>query len=327
MELREAIETLLLATRADGRSPKTVEDYVRKLRPLVEFLGESTDVDAVTTTDLRRYVVRLQQQGIRWEDHPKLEAQTGRLSPYTVAGYVRAAKRLFNFLEAEGLLESNPSRRIKQPVPNTGVPKAITEEDFMALLKTTEGNSIADVRDRAVILLLGDSGARVGGISGLRLEDVDLERGVAWVTEKGEKTRAAAFCDVTATAMADWLTIRPTDCGPWVFTSLGPKAHGALSTGAIAEMLKRRAKKAGIAGRVNPHAFRHAFAREFLKSGGNLSALSDLMGHASVEVTKRFYAVFTLDELKEQHRKHSPINRLFGGGEKDADASRSGKDS
>jgi hypothetical protein len=77
-------------------------------------------------------------------------------------------------------------------------------------------------------------------------------------------------------------------------------------------MLKRRAKRAGVQGRVNPHAFRHAFAREHIKNGGDLATLSQLMGHASVEITKANYAIFTMQELQEKHRRHSPVMRLLG---------------
>jgi integrase/recombinase XerD len=76
-------------------------------------------------------------------------------------------------------------------------------------------------------------------------------------------------------------------------------------------MLKRRAKEAGIEGPVNPHGFRHFFAREFLLSGGDLATLADLMGHSSVEVTRNSYAIFTERELKK-HRRYSPIVQVFG---------------
>ena len=76
-------------------------------------------------------------------------------------------------------------------------------------------------------------------------------------------------------------------------------------------MLRRRAKRAGVEGPFNPHSFRHAFARHFLMSGGDLGTLADLMGHSSVEVTKNSYAIFTERELKEKHRRHSPIVAPF----------------
>jgi len=78
----------------------------------------------------------------------------------------------------------------------------------------------------------------------------------------------------------------------------------------VARMLARRAKRAGIAGKVNPHSFRHAFARDFLMSGGDLGALSDLLGHADVLVTKEFYGVLTGEELRRKHEQYSPVKWL-----------------
>ena len=125
MQLKDAIESLLLATRADGLSANTVTGYQRKLRPLADFLGEDTDIATVTIENLRRYVVSLKDRDTRWEDHPNLEPQPGGLSPHTIASHVRALKRLFNFLEEEGVLENNPTRRLKTPVPKVTTPKAL----------------------------------------------------------------------------------------------------------------------------------------------------------------------------------------------------------
>lgn len=312
MLLTEAIERLLIATRADGRSPGTVEAYRRKLKPLVDFLGD-VSVEAITTDDLRRYIAHLMDQSTRWADHPKHKERVGGLSPFTIAGHIRAVKRLFNWLEAEGVIAGNPARRIKTPHPKRREPKAIDLQDFLALLATTEGGGVADRRDRAILLFLTDTGCRVGGLCNLRVQDVNFKAGLATVTEKGSKARLVPFTRPTAVALAAWLEVRPQDQGAWLFVSLGNKTRGKLSPNGVAQMLRRRARLAGVEGRINPHAFRHAFAREFLLNGGDLASLADLLGHSSIEVTKASYAIFTIQELQEKHRRHSPVARLFGG--------------
>jgi site-specific recombinase XerD len=310
MQLTEAIEELLVATRADGRSQETIKGYRRKLRQFLAFFGNVV-VEEITVNDVRRYIAHLWDRTTRWADHPKRKEQKGGLSPYTVASHVRAIKRLFNFLEAEGVIEINPTRRIKTPDPRQREPKAIALQDFLALLAVTEGQSALDRRDRAIILLLADTGCRVGGLCGLRVQDVDLERGLVTVTEKGSKTRLVPFTKPTSEALQAWLEVHPQS--PWLFVSLGSRAKGALSPNGVAQMLRRRAKKAGVEGRVNPHSFRHGFAREYLMDGGDLASLSDLLGHSSVEVTKQSYAVFSVAELQEKHARHSPVARLLGG--------------
>jgi site-specific recombinase XerD len=268
-----------------------VESYREKLSYLFHFLGD-VPIEGVTVHDLRRYMAHL------WDRD---------LSPFTVAGRVRAFKRLFNFLEAEGAIEDNPARRIKTPSPKRGEPKGISWGDFTALLETTRAGEAIDLRDRAAIMLLFDTGCRVGGLCGLKVEDLDLELRRATVQEKGDETRPVFYRGVTVRALVDWLEVRPDDKGPWLFVSFKGQCE-RLTTGGVAKMLKRRGE--GCEGPVNPHAFRHGFARYFLLSGGDLGTLSDILGHSDVSVTKRFYGIFTVDELQEKHDEHSPLARL-----------------
>ncbi len=75
-------------------------------------------------------------------------------------------------------------------------------------------------------------------------------------------------------------------------------------------MLNRRGKRAGVKGKVNPHAFRHGFAREYILNGGDLASASEIMGHSSLAVTKDFYAMFSIEELREKHDAFSPLGNL-----------------
>jgi site-specific recombinase XerD len=291
--LSEAVEALGIATRANGRSPRTVQSYREKLGHLSAFLGDP-DVGDVTIHDLRRFVAAQFDAG---------------LSPFTVKTRVRAMKRLFNFLEAEGVISGNPAQRIRTPNPKRGEPKGIKWADFLALLETTEVGEPLDLRDRAIMLFLFDTGCRVGGLAGLRVDDLDLRRRRAIVTEKGGKTRVVFYQEQTARALAQWLEVRPGDRGPWVFTSY---RGGNLTVRGTYDMLMRRGKRAGCEGPVNPHAFRHGFARSYLLSGGDLGTLADILGHSTVEVTKSYYGIFTADELQRKHDEHSPIIKLGG---------------
>jgi site-specific recombinase XerD len=293
MLLSEAIEELAIATRAEGRSPQTVKAYREKLSYLVVFLGD-VPIEKITVGDLRRYIAHL------WDR---------KLSPFTVKSRVRHLKRLFNFAQEEEMLKENPSKRIKTPSPRREKPKGIEWEDFIALLKTTEGGTLLDVRDRAIILFLFDTGCRVGGLAGLTVDDLDLERQQALVREKGNKARFVFFEEETVRALEAWLKVRPQDQGPCLFVALNNQGEG-LSDRGVYRMLRRRGKAAGCTGPVNPHAFRHGFARHYLMDGGDLGTLSDILGHSDVSVTKLFYGVFTTAELQKKHRQHSPILKL-----------------
>lgn len=311
MKLSDAIEALCLATVADGRSPRTVEDYRQKLRPLVAFLGD-LEIDQVTTNDLRRFVVDLRSREGRWLDHPNRPQTAGGLSPASIAGNIRAVKRLFNFLQDDGLLSNNPAARLKGSKPKRGEPKGIGREDLRRLLAATAGDAPNLVRNRAILLFLADTGCRVGGLVGLRLADLDLEGKTALLVEKGDKARRVPFSEPTAAALARWLAIRP-EGGAAVFCHL--ETGATLDTQAIREVLRRLAVTAGATGPVNPHSFRHAFAREFIISGGDMGSLADLLGHADIATTWESYAIFKLAELQAKHAQHSPIARMGREGE------------
>jgi len=278
---------------------------------LVAFLGD-VSVNAITTDDLRRFISGLMDRSTLYPEHPQHKEREGHLSPFTIESHVRSVRRLFNWLEEEGRIEINPMRRIKTPKPRRREPKGITEQDLLALLRTTEEGTLIDLRDRAMMLFLADTGCRAGGLVGLRVQDVDIEAGLAAVTEKRGKTRLVPFIEPTGEALRAWLAVRPQDKGPWVFIGLASHSRGALTPNSVLQAIKRRAERAGVTGTVNPHAFRHTFARQFLLSGGDLATLSELMGHESVEVTKDYYAIFTVRELQEMHRRHSPVRQLLG---------------
>lgn len=148
-------------------------------------------------------------------------------------------------------------------------------------------------------------------VVGLRVQDLDLERSMAYLREKGNKWHFGFFSEVTGSALSSWLEVRPIDRGERVFLGLGSNGNGVLSAQGVREVLRRLKNRAGVKGPVNPHSFRHAFAREYLKNGGDLATLADIMGHSDVKVTWQAYAVFTVEVLKAAHSRHSPVAVLF----------------
>lgn len=309
MKLSEAVDELLIATRVAGRSERTVQDYAEKAARLVDFLGDK-EIDQVTLSDLRRFVDGLTRQTSRFRNHPNREEKAGGLSPASVAAYVRVVRRLFSFLCEEGLIEQNPALKLKVPKPPRDKPKAITNADLQALLAAIDADTVAGKRDRALILLLADSGCRVGGLVRLDVEDVDLERCSVVLREKGGKLRNGFFSDLTKRAIKAWLAVRPDNKGSRLFVNLGTRGDDFLTDQGVREMLKRLKHKAGVQGPVNPHSFRHGFAREYLSNGGNLASLADTLGHSDVKVTWQAYAVYTTDELKVAHERYSPVAQM-----------------
>lgn len=291
MLLTEAIKALCTATRADGRSPRTVKAYREKLGHLVTFFDD-VDVESITVSDLRDFLSDQWDRG---------------LSPFTILTRVRALKRLFNWLVEEGIISASPARRIRTPNPNPE-PKAL-KLDAIAKIISVCDDSQSGRRDRAIMLFLLDSGCRAAGVCGLKLEKLDLDKRLAQVTEKGNKSRFVMFTDATVDALRQWLEVRPKYKVDNVFVSL--KRKGGLTPNGAWQLVNRRAKDAGFEKPVSVHRFRHTFAINYLMDGGDLASLSDILGHTDVSTTKRWYGNFALSQLQMKHNRHSPVVQMM----------------
>jgi site-specific recombinase XerD len=307
VKLSEALEMFLTACAAANLSKRTITWYREFISRLVVFLHDPY-VKQMTAYDLNRFLADLRGKQIRWEHHPRCKPTNGELSVSTLAGYVRAIKRLFNWLEQEGQITTgeNVALRLKNPKVPKGAMKEISMGDLRALLDGARKRGTWGKRDYAIILFLIDTGCRVGGLVNLKISDLDLANGRALVTEKGNKTRFVFFRESEG-ALRDWLAERPNDTD-LVF----PGRHGPMKICGVYFMLRRLKARVGIKGRVNPHSFRHAFAKLYLIDGGDLASLSDIMGHSDVKVTKDSYTVFVTDELKRKHDQHTPLSKILG---------------
>ncbi len=306
MLLSEAIVEFDLAMQG-VKSEATRRWYGPRLRSLLESLGD-VEVEQVRTGDLRRWRAGLLARTERWANHPTRPTRDGKLSKETVRGYVRAARRLFRWLVDEGVLEHSPARRLELPPKSKRAPKAVHPEDVVAMLE------VADVREEAVIRFLADTGCRVGGLAGLRLDALDVARERAVVVEKGRgggKVRVVYFGEETAAALGRYLEVRgrqvvegEEDEVARVFWG----QRGPLTENGIYQLLKRVAARAGVEGRWNPHAFRHGWAHGALLAGADMGTVSDVLGHSSIQVTHEFYSRWEDKELAERSRRFSWIN-------------------
>ena len=305
MKLSKVIDLFLLSVRADGLSDQTEAWYRNRLARLLAFVGE-LELQQITVDDLRRFVVSLRDQSVKYEVHRFHKPVKGALSEYTVDGYVRVIRRLFHWLEENGHLPVNVAARLKKPGLPKLPPKAVDIDDIRALLEAAQFSGKYSARDRAIVLFLADTGCRKGGLISLKLRDLHVDKCCALVTEKGRKARYVFFSSATKHALEAWLVVRPDRCEE-VFMG----QRGCLGDFGVNEILGRLKSRAGVRGRVYPHGFRHWFAKTYLTNGGDLASLADLMGHSTVEVTKQSYAVFLTEELQRKHQMHDVMAELL----------------
>ena len=299
--------------------------YCPRLDSLINALGADTDVDSIATRDLRAWRTGLVKRKRRWVDHPCHPAEPGGLSPATLRGYVRAIRTLFNWMEAEGLIDHNPARRLRLPPKPKTPARDIAQADALAILEAARTSA----RDYALLRFLADTGCRVSGVVNLTLGCLHLKddngRGrYATVREKGRggelKTRTVYLSAVTAQALRAYLDQRPeSEDSSRVFLSQRPGASGQpLGKSGVYQMLARYARDLQIEGPWNPHAWRHAFAHGLLDNGADLSLVAQLMGHEDVRTTAEAYGQRADRVLADHHRSHSWLRQHdAGASEKD----------
>ena len=288
--LHSAVEEFL-AAQAGEVSKSTRTWYRRCLSSFVAYAGE-IPLEEVGPPLIRAYRAHLTDRD---------------LSLHSIHGHQRAIRRLFSWLTEEGITERNIALDVPLVRLPPQAPKALTDEDLQRLLARLPAE---DVRDRAIILLLADTGCRVGGLCSLTIDSLDLPNRCAMVVEKGQRGRRIYFTEKTAKTLTLYMSVRPESDSNALFLS----ASGtALTTNGIRLMLARVGERAGVKGRVNAHSFRHAFARSFLRNGGNLATLGRLLGHTpGSPITAKYYAVWDDRELQEFHDRYSPLSNLGG---------------
>lgn len=284
MKLSEAVEYFYVSMTT-VRAASTIEWYRKKLDSLIVYLSDP-DITSITEWDLERFRASLDRQS-------KAIGRSGKVSTYTVHGYVRAIKRFFNFARFRRLLKENPAEFLEKPRLPRQPRKGIAIEDAERMLEIAE---IESRRDYAMLMFFRDTGCRAGGVYNLMTADLDIDHNIAIVHEKGNKDRAVFFTPETALALARYKLWRenPHDL-PNFFLS-DDKHNKALTYKGVYQIFRRLAKKAGVTGSYSPHQWRHAAVRSWLKAGMNLKSASQLAGHESEKVTGDIYG--TLDECE-----------------------------
>ncbi len=272
--------------RLKGLSIQTLDHYLRTLRDLCRHaqLGERSPGE-LTTAELRSYAADLQRRSLR---------------PKTIASRVTDVKRFFAFLLTEGLIETDPSRRLPHPNVPKMLPKALTFEETRRLLAALSEDKPRWLRDKVLIVLMYACGLRVAEVVSIRLEQFDLEDGTLRVTGKGDKERRLYLKPQVVAVLRRYLEV----VGPAEYLFPSPyQAH--LSTDQAQAILKRYVRKAGLPDHVSPHTLRHSVATHYLLGGAPITFVQAFLGHANLATTGRYTGL--VDEWAKAIAINTPL--------------------
>lgn len=252
------------------RPPHTRKAYLRDVAQLLEMAGE-TPVAALARAQLMRFIATLHGRG---------------LSGRSLARTLSAWRAFYRFLiERDRLLVDDPCAGIRAPKSPRRLPSALSPEEAVRLV-TIKGDDPLSLRDRALFELAYSSGLRLSELAQLDVEGCDLTTGEVRVFGKGSKERIVPVGGPARDALTRWLAARAPRAAPGeraMFTGLRGRR---LSPRAIQQRLGEWAIRQGLSRHVHPHMLRHSFASHILQSSGDLRAVQEMLGHASIASTQ-----------------------------------------
>ncbi len=311
-ELSSLIEGYSLCARSEGISENTILLTRRTVSYFKNFMvrsGLSTNVKSIGVSEIRSFVLYL-KEARRFEFHPLIKNTDRKLTGHTINCYLRSISAFWRWLSREGFIDSNPFAKTKIPKAPRKVITPFTEDQIQSLLQAIDISGVAGLRSYAMVLMFLDTGMRLGELTGLKKNDVDLKNKTVKVFGKGAKERRLPIGKRLLAALWKYQLYRPQPATGSIDNFFLTQDGWPLTKNRMETIIKKLGRKAGLQGvRCSPHTFRHTFCIQFLRNGANLFSLQQMTGHSSLEVLRGYVALAESD-LKSAHQKFSPADNL-----------------
>ncbi|TXL65372.1 tyrosine recombinase XerC [Zeimonas arvi] len=320
------VDRYLLRLAAErGCSPRTIAGYRADLAILARLAEKGPSAAVATAAAAAPEAARPPPAEPRWTsvgEHAlrrwiAAESRAGR-APRSIARRLSAWRGFYDWLSAEGLAAANPARGVRAPRASKRLPKALSPDQAASLMQAAPSDDFESLRDAAMLELLYSSGLRLseltsldvryfegresddrGAVAGAPAPNAPAAPSASWyaasesevtVTGKGGRRRTVPVGALAREALgrwiaarADWLAAHPAaDPRPLFLSAQGRR----LANRTVQARLRRLAIERGIPAKVHPHVLRHSFASHLLQSSGDLRAVQELLGHASIATTQ-----------------------------------------
>jgi integrase/recombinase XerD len=265
----------------------------QSLEALAKWLrGKSISLANVGTDELAAFLSQRKEEG---------------LNPASLRITTVHLKIFFRWMTSKGKLPMDPAEPLLSQRPDQTLPETLHAREVETLLDSIDPGAWLGRRDKAILELFYSSGLRLSELCGLRLEMIDFDEGFLRITGKGNKTRVVRIGMKAREAMEDYISNERTALvgkkkSSHVFLSI---RGGPLSPDRVRQIVKRRAKLAGIEQTMYPHLLRHSFATHLLEGGADLRVIQELLGHADISTTQ-IYTHVDRQRLKAVHKRFHP---------------------
>ena len=276
-----------------GLSDAYQESVRQTLDALAKWIiGQHTALHDIGTDELAAFLSQRKKEG--------LSAASLRITTVHL-------KVFFRWLVGKEKLEMDPAEPLLAPRPDQSLPETLHATELTKLLESIDPSASLGRRDLAILELFYSAGLRLSELCKARLEMMDFEGGFLRVTGKGDKTRIVRVGHKAREAIDDYLrNERPKLVTRKTSSHIFISVRGtALSPERVREIVKQRAKLAGIDQNVYPHLLRHSFATHLLEGGADLRVIQELLGHADISTTQ-VYTHVDRQRLKAVHKQFHP---------------------
>jgi site-specific recombinase XerD len=306
--LEELIDSWEISLRARDLSAKTIRSYLDTAKALCRFLGQRgmpSDSEGVHADHIRLFLIHERE----------------RTSAASAGTHFRNLSVWFNWIikEKERTLSSSPVERADQPQVTRKARRYLTDGDIRALLNACAGDDFIDRRDTAIIRILADNGARVGGLAGVRYTPRDADTNDVYVRQrririrlKGGNERLVPFGAKAATALDRYIRVRarhPQANSPWLWLGVKGRSTVHMTDSGIRQMLERRGRQADVPG-VHPHRFRGTAAHELLAAGASEGTVMRVLGWTTRDMVDLYTEELADQRAFEAHARLSPGDRI-----------------
>jgi integrase/recombinase XerD len=302
-----------------------MKSYEQTLRLFERWCMEEMNiltVDKVTEPVIRRYITDLQSRGKytfyavesqKETNHPDRRRDFRKpVSVTTINNYIRNLRVFFNWLERDYTIKKNPMKKVRQLKYNRQAKQYLTDDELRRLISKLDKSYYSEHRDYVMIMLMIDSGMRLGECSCLLIDDIDLAAHKVFLRAeitKGRRDRVVFFSPKTEMVLRRWIQFkdRYVESG-YLFPV---KRHGgSIQVSNFETNFKHYLRRAKLDEKISPHCLRNNFAKRCLMGGMDIYTLSKILGHSSVTVTEQAYLDLNDEDIGKRYQNFSPVARM-----------------
>ena len=255
--VRSLTKGFILTQRTDCKSPRTIEYYESNLRRFLWYADQGKwpeDVRLISEWNIREFLAYVSGEGDRWGINGNGSESSRRKATYcTVHHYYCVLKAFFNWCLREEFISETPLAKIKLKNPKLNVVQPYADQDILKMVEVCDrdyknGAQLLGGRNKAIILMLLDTGLRVGELVNIRIDEIDTEKGWIKVKGKGAKERVVRIGATVQKVVWRYLVLRETKSCPqlWITEEGRP-----MKSGGIQIMLKNLKRRAGVTTKGN----------------------------------------------------------------------------